>query len=478
MTTAAPANDAAVLARLRSAVGAGLVVDPDVVAAHSRDQASWPSAGTAVGMVRATSVDDVREVLRICNDERVPVVARGAGSGLSGGANAVDGGVILALDGLDAIVDVDESARLATVGPGVVNLDLKNAVADVGLWYPPDPASQGFSTIGGNVATNAGGLCCLKYGVTRDWISSLEVVLADGTLLRTRSDTRKDVAGFDLTSLFVGSEGALGVVTRAVVRLLPKPPPASTMVAFFPDLDAVGVAVEEILRGATPSLLELLDQPTVRAVDDVTAMGLDRDAAGLLLAQSDAGTPALQAAEIAELERICTSAGATYCASTADVGEGEQLLAARRMAYPALEGVGATLLEDMAVPTTRIATFLAAVHEVRQRHDVRIFTFGHAGDGNLHPTFVFDHDDEDERERVRAAFVEILRIAVHLGGTITGEHGVGTLKAPHLAAQLGDDHLGVLHALKKALDPRGILNPGKVLTPPTSAAPPHQGEAS
>ena len=452
-----------VLAALRSTVGDRLVVDGDVVEAHARDQAAWAPSGTAIGLVRAASVADVQAVLRVCNRAHVPVAVRGAGSGLSGGANAIDGGIILSVDAMNEILDVDENERLASVQPGVINLDLKQTVAETGLWYPPDPASQGFSTIGGNIATNAGGLCCLKYGVTRDWVASLEVVMADGTVIQTRSHTRKDVAGYDLTSLFVGSEGTLGVVTGAVVRLAPLPAPASTLVAFFPTLDTVGRAIETTLRATTPSLLELMDQATVAAVDTWTGMGLDRAAAGLLIGQSDAATPQLQHDEIAAMERAWTEAGATYCARTEDPAEGELLLSARRMAYPALERLGAALLDDVAVPVARITSFLAAVPTVAARHDVRIFTFGHAGDGNLHPTLVFDSDDDDERSRVQLAFADLLGLAVQLGGTITGEHGVGTLKAPYLATQLGDDHLAVLRSIKSALDPVGILNPGKLL---------------
>jgi len=457
------ASTFAVIDELGAALGERLVVDPDVLDAHRRDQASWGLAGSPVGLVRARTTAHVQSTVRVCARLGIPIVPRGAGSGLSGGANAVDGGVVLALDGMSRIVDVLEDEQLAVVEPGVINLDLKTAVSELGLWYPPDPASQAFSTLGGNIATNAGGLCCLKYGVTRDWVVSLEVVLADGSVIVTRAPTRKDVAGYDLTGLIVGSEGTLGIVTRAVVRLRPKPPPASTLVAFFPSLVSAGNAITAICRAVTPSLLELLDRATIAAVDDWTGMGLDRDTDALLLAQTDADTPQQQREELAAIERACRDIGATYCASTEDPDEGNLLLNARRLAYPALERLGATLLDDVALPRQRVAHYLAIVDEIRARHDVRIFTFGHAGDGNLHPTLVYDAFDQEERGRVQRAFDDLLREAIDMGGSITGEHGVGNLKAAHLPSQLGPDRLRVHRAIKAALDPANLLNPGKFL---------------
>lgn len=442
---------------------ATLVVDPDVLASYRHDQAGFVTAGHPAAAVLARSVADVRGVLRVAMTHGVPVVPRGAGSGLSGGANAVDGCIVLSLERMNRILDVDTEDLYAVVEPGVLNGDLSTAVEDLGLFYPPDPASASFSTIGGNIATNAGGLCCLKYGVTRDAVLELEVVLADGSVFQTGRRTVKGVAGYDLTGLLVGSEGTLGVVTRATLRLRPAPPPPSTLVAFFPTLTAAGRAVVELTaNGIVPSLLELMDRTTVAAVDAHTGMGLDHDAAALLLAQSDASADQAHR-EIVMVAEHCEATGATYVAHTDDPDESDQLLTARKLAYAALEQRGATLLDDVAVPRSQIPALLESIERISERRAVEIGTFGHIGDGNMHPTIVYDPASDVSRKAAQAAFSDILRSALDLGGTVTGEHGVGSLKKPFLARELGPVAARVHRTVKRALDPQEILNPGKAI---------------
>ncbi|HZB03372.1 MAG TPA: FAD-linked oxidase C-terminal domain-containing protein [Actinomycetota bacterium] len=446
----------------RSLPSAALLTDRDVMESYRRDQAALPGAGMPLAVVRPRLAAEVQTTLRIASAGGVPVVPRGAGSGLSGGANAVDGGLVLSLTAMDRVLQIDRANLLAVVEPGVINGDLSAAAAERGLWYPPDPASAGFSSIGGNIATNAGGLCCAKYGVTRDSVLGLQVVLADGSLIRTGGRTVKRVAGYDLTGLFVGSEGTLGVVTEATLRLRPAPPPPATLVAFFGDLKSAGTAIAEITSEVVPSVLELMDRHTVRAVDEWKHMDLDLDAAAMLIGRSDAGGE--QAAnQIERMARACTSAGATLVARSSDPMEADLLMNARRLALPALERQGTILLDDVAVPIGRITELFEAIERIAADHAVVIGTFGHAGDGNMHPTLVYDHRDPEHVARARAAFQDILRAAVDLGGTITGEHGVGLLKRPWLTEELGDDGFRVHAAVKHALDPEGILNPGKVL---------------
>jgi glycolate oxidase len=463
MGNGAGLGEAAVLDELaRDLPASSLLIDPDVLESYRRDQAALVEAGTPLAVVRPRSSAEVQQILRIASRHRVPVVPRGAGSGLAGGANAVDGCLVMSLTAMDRIVDIDRGSLFAVVEPGVVNVDLSKAVGELGLWYPPDPASSGFSTIGGNVATNAGGLCCVKYGVTGDFVLGLEVVLADGSLFRTGRKTVKGVAGYDLTGLFVGSEGTLGVITQATLRLRPTPPPSATLVAFFADLSAAGAAIAEIASGVVPSLLELMDRTTVRAVEEWKRMDLDLEAAAMLIGRSDAGG-AQGASETERMAKACSSAGATFVAQSSDPMEAELLMTARRLAFPALERQGTILLDDVAVPIGRIPELLDAIQHIADRHGVLIGTFGHAGDGNMHPTIVFDHQDPEAVAAARSAFQDILQTTLQLGGTITGEHGVGLLKRPLLVGEIGEEGLRVHSMVKRALDPLGILNPGKVL---------------
>ncbi len=439
-----------------------VLTDPDVTAAYARDQAMLAEAGMPAAVVLPRSTAEVSAVMQVASRHGVPVVPRGAGSGLVGAANAVDGCITLVTTRMDAVLEVAPADRLAVVQPGVVNKTLRDAVRAHGLFYPPDPASYDWCTLGGNLAVNSGGLCCVKYGVTTDYVLGLEVVLADGRVLRTGRRTVKGVAGYDLARLFVGSEGTLGVITEATVALRPAPAAPVTLVASFPTSAQTGQVVESVVTsGLVPSMLEVMDRTCIRAVDDVMKADLDRDAAALVLAQSDSGGAAATA-EIALLTRLCEEAGADFVHSTDDPAEGDLLMAARRMALPALERLGSVLLDDVAVPRSQVATFIDGCVAVAADAGLVIGVVGHAGDGNMHPTVVFDAADADQRTRAFAAFDAILELGLSLGGTVTGEHGVGTLKADWLEREIGPVSLSVHQAIKQALDPGGLLNPGKM----------------
>ncbi len=436
-----------------------VVVDPDVLASYRADQAApgLLPAGTPAAVVRPRTTAEVQAAVRAAARHGVPVVPRGGGTGLSGGANATDGCLVVSLERMTDVVEIDAPSLLATVQPGLVNADLRSAVRREGLWYAPDPASHESCTIGGNVATNAGGLCCVKYGVTRDALLGLEVVLADGRAVRIGRRTRKGVAGYDLVSLLCGSEGTLGIVTEATVRLLPPPGPAATLAASFATLGAAGEAIARITRETTPALLELMDRTTIAAVEEMAPQGLEADVAALVFARAD-GPDAL--AQVERMATWCEQHGATLTVTSDEEAEGRMLMQARRLAYPALEHRGATLLDDVCVPLGQIPALLDGIERIGERHDLTIGTFGHAGDGNMHPTIVYDHRDADAVAHAREAFAAILALGLALGGTITGEHGVGLLKHGTLGDELGAAH--ELHrTIKHALDPDGLLNPGK-----------------
>jgi len=433
-----------------------VVTDPDVADAYRRDEARLVEPGRPLAVVLAQETADVAATLQWATKHRVPVVPRGAGSGLSGGAAAVDGCVVLSVAKMNRIVEVAVDDQFAVVEPGVINADLQNAAAVHGLMYPPDPASFEISTLGGNIATNAGGLRCVKYGVTREAVLGLEVVLADGRVLRTGRRTVKGVAGYDLASLFVGSEGTLGVITQATVRLRPRPAnDPITIVGVFASLPSAGTAVNDVMRaGLQPALLELMDNATIRAVDDWKNAGLDRDAAAMLIAQVDVDRPREPAVAI---EKAFLDAGATATAVSSDAVEAAELLGLRRLTHWAIERLGPILTEDVGVPRSRLAEMLAQIEKIARMHDVVIATVGHAGDGNLHPSLVADSP------RAWTAAQEIYRSALALGGTITGEHGIGVLKREWLPEEVGPIGMDVQRSIKSALDPLGILNPGKAI---------------
>ncbi|MEC3994419.1 FAD-linked oxidase C-terminal domain-containing protein [Actinacidiphila sp. DG2A-62] len=438
-----------------------VLVDPDVTASYAHDMASFSEAGTPAVVVLPRTVEQVRHVMRTATALRVPVVPQGARTGLSGGANAVEGCIVLSTAKMDRILEIDPVDRIAVVEPGVVNAVLSRAVAERGLSYPPDPSSWEMCTIGGNIGTGAGGLCCVKYGVTAEYVLGLDVVLADGRLLRTGRRTAKGVAGYDLTRLFVGSEGTLGVVVRAVVALKPAPPRQLALAAEFPSTAAAGAAVCSIMEsGHVPSLLELMDATTVRAVNAMANMGLPETTEALLLAAFDTPDPA---ADLAAVGALCTAAGATEVVPAEDAAESELLLQARRMSLTALERVStATMIDDVCVPRGRLADMLEGVAGIAEAYGLTIGVCAHAGDGNTHPVVCFDARDPEESRRARESFDAIMALGLELGGTITGEHGVGLLKKEWLARELGPTGLELQRGLKAVFDPLGLLNPGKL----------------
>ncbi|MGW6062697.1 FAD-binding oxidoreductase [Streptomyces sp. NPDC055189] len=441
-----------------------VLTDPDSVEAFRSDQAAWAPSGRPAAVVRATSTQDVAETVRACIRHRTPVVARGAGTGLSGGANSGEGYVVVALEAMDQIVDVNPLERFAVVQPGVINDHLRERAAEHGLWYPPDPASSPWSTIGGNVATNAGGACCVKYGVTGDYVLALEMVNGLGEIVRLGRRTAKGVAGYDLTGLVVGSEGTLGIITEVTVRLRPLPPAAVTVAGHFGSVVDAGAAVRAVAAaGLTPSALELIDRHCLQAVDAWKNMGLSLDADVVLLGRIDepGETGAAQAERMVECFR---GAGASWAERSTDEHEADALFAARRLAYPALERLGPVLTEDVCVPKEHIPEMLGRIEKTANRHDILIANIAHVGDGNLHPLLITPPGDDAARTRAQAAFTEIIADAIALGGTVTGEHGVGLLKRPGLAAEITPEVMAMQQAVKHALDPHGVLNPGKVLS--------------
>jgi glycolate oxidase len=447
---------------LRALLPADVVTtDPATCENYRYDWSRAPGAGTPIAVVRPHDADQVQHCVRWAAEHGVPVVPRGAGSGLSGGSAAVDGGIVLSLERMRAI-EIDLATRVAVVEPGAFNAEVKLAAAEHGLWYPPDPSSFEICSIGGNIATNAGGLCCVKYGVTTDYVLGLDVVLADGTLVRLGGPRIKDVAGLSLLKLFVGSEGTLGIITRAILRLIPAQGARSTLVATFPTVQDAADTVVAIGATLRASMMELMDSTSINAVEDFRPMGLDRTAGALLIAQSDAPGDA-RARELETMEAACTAHAAIEVFSTDDPDEGELFVAARRMAFQAIETRGAILLEDVGAPVPLLPLLLSEIALIAEKYAVEVPVVAHAGDGNTHPIVVFDPTDSDARERANRAFEDIMATAIALGGTISGEHGVGRTKKNALPAQLGPDVMALTHRVKDALDPQGILNPGAIL---------------
>jgi glycolate oxidase len=447
------------LAALEAALPPGVVVlNEGRMAGYRWDRAHDPQAGVPAAVVRVESTEDVQQVTRLAARTGTAVVVRGAGSGLSGGATAIDGCIVVSTERMRGI-EIDPITRVAVVEPGALNVEVKRAAAEHGLWYPPDPSSYEICSIGGNVATNAGGLCCAKYGVTSDYVLGLTVVLADGTAVELGGPRLKDVAGYSLTKLFVGSEGTLGVITRIVLRLVPAQRAPQTLVATFPTLDAATDSVLAIAQRFRPSMLELMDQVSINAVEDMTHMGLSRDAAAMLVVQSDESS-ATAADEIAAALSDCESSGASEVFSTDDPETGEAFVAARRMAIPAVERKGPLLLEDVGVPPPQLGTLVRGIAAISAEEEVTIALIAHAGDGNAHPLIVQDPADPEQTARAQVAYGRVMDLAISLGGTITGEHGVGRLKKPWLRDYLGPEQLDLNRRIKDALDPQGILGRG------------------
>ncbi|WP_019159076.1 FAD-binding oxidoreductase [Brevibacterium senegalense] len=444
-----------------------LTTDPDVVAAHSKDEALFCPHDGAIALVRAKTVEDVQATVRFAHEHRIPVVPQGARSGISGGANATEGSILLSVAGMKDVLEVNTSERTVRVQPGIINQDLKDHLRSFGLSYPPDPGSVGISSIGGNIATNAGGLCCVKYGVTRDFVRSIDVVLADGTLTTFGPRTAKGVAGLDMRGLFIGSEGTLGIVVEATLRLIPLIPDPVTAVAVFPDeRSGLQTVADFMAAGGQPSLFEFLDRASIQMLNAYGDFGLDADASSMLLVQFD--QPAQAADMLASFQAVAEAAGALDVAVSDDPADSAALVAARRSIQPAYEKFahahgGGQLLDDVCVPRAAMPEFCDRLDALRDSTGLTIALVAHAGDGNTHPSVFFDAQDEQQTATAEQAFEEIMQIGLDLGGTITGEHGVGYLKKGWLAQELDEGSRWAQRAVKEALDPRGILNPGKML---------------
>jgi glycolate oxidase len=411
---------------------------------------------------------EVQAVVKLCNKYRIPVVPRGSGSNLCAGTCPVEGGIVLLFKHMNRILEIDEENLTVTVEPGVITLDMIKAVEAKGLFYPPDPSSMKISTIGGNINENSGGLRGLKYGVTRDYVLALEAVLANGEVIRTGGKLAKDVAGYDLTRLLVGSEGTLAVITEATLKLVPMPEAKKTMLALYQDIEACAQTVSDIIANRIiPATLEFLDQPTLQAVEAFAHIGLPTNVKAVLLIEQD-GPQEVVERDIEKIADICRNQHAVDVKVAASPEHAEALMTARRSALSALARLKpTTILEDATVPRSEVAKMVVAINEIAEKYGLHIGTFGHAGDGNLHPTCLADIRDQDEMERVEKAFAEIFQKAIELGGTITGEHGVGMAKAPYLEWKLGKPGISVMNAIKNALDPNHILNPGKVFAKET-----------
>lgn len=449
-----------------------LVTDTDVIAAHSSDRALFSPVGSALALVRATCVEDVQATVRFAAKHAIPIIPSGARTGLSGGINALDGCILLSVAKMNRILEVNTLDGTVTVEPGVINLDLKKHLAEFNLSYPPDPGSVAISTIGGNVATNAGGMCCVKYGVTRDFVRSLKVVTADGEVTTVGRNTAKGVAGFDLAQLFIGSEGTLGVIVEVTLRTVPKLADPLTSVALFSDpVHAARTVTDYLGKGATPSLLEYMDGGTIEAVNAYQNFGLPSGAGAMLIVQSDGSGSMTRAQEdLGLFQQVAQDNGATDVMYSDDPRDSESLVAARRAVAPANEKLahsrgGGELVDDVCVPRGRLAEFFERQAQIAQKFpDILVIACGHAGDGNMHPNVIFDASDPVSTQHAKEAFGMIMQAGLDLGGTITGEHGVGVLKAEWLARELSPSAQKMHVAIKQALDPQGIFSPRKMLS--------------
>ena len=452
--------------------GLQTLLGPENVFRTAEDLIPYSFDGTAglrqmpgcVVLVRETR--EVVEVLRLASKTRTPVVTRGSGTGLSGGSLPSPDCIVLCTVRMNRILELDRANLTLLVEAGVTTQTLAEAASAAGLFYPPDPGSMKISTIGGNVAENSGGLRGLKYGVTRNYVMGLEVVLASGEVVWTGNKCVKDVAGYSLKDLFVGSEGTLGVITRVLIRLIPQPPARQTMVATFARMDQAAQTVSDIIAAhIIPCTLEFLDRTTIRCVEDFARIGLPLDCEALLLMETD-GHPTVVAEEAICMEEIARRNGCGEIRVAKDNAEAARLASARRSAFSALARVApTTILEDVTVPRSELARMIRFVEATARKHELRVGTFGHMGDGNLHPTFLTDERNLEEMVRVEEAFKEIFDEAIRLGGTITGEHGVGIAKKGFLPKFAGDASMRVMRELRNVLDPAGILNPGKMFSP-------------
>ena len=445
-------------AGLRAVLGesASLITDAEITLSYSKDQAPFAAHEPAAIVLLAKSTEEVAKAVAYANAHNIPVVPRGAGSGLSGGANATSSSLVISLEKMNKIIELDTTNLVARVEAGVINLDLDKAAQEHGLAYLPDPASRDWSTIGGNAATNAGGMCCVKYGVTSAHVRALTVVMADGQIIQLGSATKKAVTTLDLTRLMIGSEGTLGIITELVVGLAVRPATPATIIATFPSIKNAAAAAAALLR-FKPSMLEIIDQTTLKAVEAWHPLGFEV-AGSVLLMQLDEDQDRAD-----EVLALCESFEMIDGAASTEAADAVEFIRVRKLAYPALERLGATLLDDVAVPISKIAELVERVEALSTKYNLTIGIFGHAGDGNMHPTIVHDHGDLDAQERAIAAFGEIVEIAQSLGGTASGEHGIGSIKQSFVAQELSPAVIELQRSIKKAFDPKGMLNPGKKL---------------
>lgn len=409
------------------------------------------------------STAEVAACVKLARQGGIKVVTRGSGTGLSGGSVPLEGCLVLCLVKLDKIIDLDEKNLVMRAQSGVITKEIDDAAARVGLFYPPDPGSMKISTIGGNVAENSGGLRGLKYGVTRDYVMGLEVVMPDGGVVFLGNKCVKDVAGYSMKDLFIGSEGTLGIITEVLIKLLPRPKARKTMLALYDSMAAAAETISAIIAAKIiPCTLEFLDRMTVGCVEDYAKIGLPTDVEAVVLMETD-GHPAVVEEEAAMMSELARRCGAREVKTAADENEGARLAAARRNAFSALARVRpTTILEDVTVPRSELARMVAYINAVAAKHRLQIGTFGHLGDGNLHPTFLTNEKDTEEMHRVESALEEIVDETLRLGGTVTGEHGVGLAKKAFIRKQLGEGSYELMRTIKKALDPEGLLNPGKI----------------
>jgi len=417
--------------------------------------------------------EQISAILKLANEARFPVIPRGAGTGFTGGTLPVEGGVVLVLTKMNRVLQIDPENLVAVVEPGVVTYHLQQEVEKIGLFYPPDPASLKSSTIGGNVAECAGGPRAVKYGVTKDYVLGLEVVLPTGEIITTGVQTVKSVVGYDLTKLLVGSEGTLGIITKIILRLLPLPKAKRTMLAMFPDIEAAATTVSQIISSRIiPATLEFMDNATIRCVEDYLHMGLPVEAGALLIIEVD-GAPEVLNGEVGEIQKICQANRAIETKVAKDDKEAEELWKARRAVSSAVVKLNPTKInEDVTVPRSKVANLLRQMEAISKKHNLIIVNFGHAGDGNIHVNVLIDRRKPGEEERAHVAVKEIFEATLGLGGTLSGEHGIGITKAPYLAMELGDMGLKVMKRIKQSFDPNNILNPGKIF-PDAAAAKAH-----
>ncbi len=455
-----------ILTELRGVVGEEHVLtSPEALICYSYDGTFHESMPEAI--VNPATTEEVSAILALCNRERVAVIPRGMASGLAAATVPVDGGLILNLVRMNRILDLDRANMMVTVETGVITADLQAYVEKLGLFYPPDPSSVKHSTIGGNIACNAGGPRCLKYGVTSDYVMGLQVVLADGRVFDTGGKAIKNVTGYDLKSLFIGSEGTLGVITGATLRLIALPQAKRTARAVFPRLADASQAVNAVLwGGVVPATLEMMDETAITVVEDYLHLGLPRNAEAMLIIETD-GDPSDARRDMEVVAQICRDSGASEVRVAETTAESDELWRARRSISGALGRKRPNKLgEDISVPRSAIPDTIEGIKEISRRHGLPIVIFGHAGDGNLHPNILFDKKDPEEWQRVQAAVGDLFALSVGVGGTLSGEHGVGTLKKPYLESDVGPIAIDVMRSIRRALDPNGILNPGKIFDMP------------